>query len=228
MRQSLLKRLIKSSLHRIPPLERKFQRIWPLIDPRVPAVEREFRRIWPLIDRIEGWLISPDQERWLFEAARSLPDQSSIVEIGSFKGRSTCCLAYGSRGTNTHVYAIDTFNGNDFDCQHRNFFEEFLQNVDRCALRKYVTPVHGWSSEVAKTWEKPIHLLFIDGSHRYEDVLADFEEFWPHVVPGGIVAFHDVVDTWPGPSRVWTEVAAPRLSEIGNCSTLAFGKKPRS
>ena len=45
---------------------------------------------------------------------------------------------------------------------------------------------------MAKTWNKPIHLLFIDGSHIYEDVLADFDNFYPHVVPGGVIAMYNV------------------------------------
>ena len=89
------------------------------------------------------------------------------------------------------------------------------------------------SSEIAKTWNKPIHLLFIDGSHEYEDVLADFRNFYPHVIPGGIVAFHDVgrpVDgqavRHPGVFEVWHNITRPLLTDTGNCSSLAFGKKP--
>lgn len=212
---------------------------------RLDPEEREFRRIWPMIDCIEGLLVSPNQERWLFQMARSLPDGSTIVEIGSFKGRSTSCLAFGCRGTKKQVYAIDTFSGNSGDFPVGNavveedekrgrpymhyggyFFDDFCLNIKKCGLSGYVKPVIGYSADVAKGWNTPIDLLFIDGSHAYEDVLQDFEQFFPYVKPGGIVAFHDVVDTWPGPSKVWKEVAAIRLTETGNSSTLAFGKKP--
>ena len=127
-----------------------------------------------------------------------------------------------------HVYAIDTFNGNEApgECHERNFLETFKANVNACGLAHYVTPVQGWSTEVAKTWEKPIHLIFIDGSHQYDDVLRDFESFLPHVVPGGVVAFHDVTETWPGPLRVWLDVASKALRNVGKCSTLVYGMKP--
>jgi len=211
---------------------------------RIAPEEREFRRIWPMINSIEGLLVSPDQERWLFRMARALPDGSNIVEIGSFKGRSTSCLAFGCRGTKKKVYAIDTFSGNDSDFlvgspvmqedgkrgwpymhYSGSFFDEFCRNIKKCGLSGYVTPVIGWSAEVAKDWDQPIDLLFIDGSHEYKDVLEDFKQFFPQVKPGGIVAFHDVVDTWPGPLRVWKEVASGYLVDTGRCSTLAFGKK---
>ena len=207
--------------------------------------EREFRRIWPMISSIEGLLVSPDQERWLFRMARALPDRSTIVEIGSFKGRSTSCLAFGCRGTSKRVFAIDTFLGNKEDFRtgevflgkgkdgdytplshDGEFFNEFMKNVRRGGVTEYITPVRGRSSEVGRTWNTPIEMLFIDGSHQYEDVLSDFELFYPHVVPGGIIAFHDVVETWPGPFKVWSDVASKVLCDTGKCSSIAFGKKP--
>jgi predicted O-methyltransferase YrrM len=187
--------------------------------------EQEFRQVYPLIDPIEGLLKSPRQEKWLFKSARALPKDSIIVEIGSFKGRSTASLAFGCRKNGSHVYAIDTFNGNKVDFFERAFLPVFQSNMDRCGLTDYVTPLVGFSEEVVKTWNKPIHMLFIDGSHKYEDVLADFESFYPFVVPGGKIAFHDVHPSWPGVVRVWQENAIPRLSRVYQVSNLAYGIK---
>lgn len=181
----------------------------------------------PQIETIEGLLDSPAQERWLFRAARGLPEDSVIVEIGSFKGRSTSCLAFACAETGKRVFAIDTFDGNDVDFPQRAFLGDFLRTLEERGLCQYVTPVLGRSAEVASHWERPIHLLFIDGSHLFEDVVADFEGFFPHVVPGGIVGLHDVIPTWPGPLRAWEEVVRPLLVATGACSSLAFGRKPR-
>lgn len=211
---------------------------------RLSPAEREFRRIWPAVSSIEGLLISPDQERWLFNAARALPDRSNIVEIGSFKGRSTACLGYGIKGTSKHLFAIDTFEGNQKDFKRNesyggvtffteSYFDAFLGNVEKNGLSNYVTPLRGVSSEVGKTWNKPIHFLFIDGGHEYEDVLADFQTFYPYVVTGGLIALHDVHNFesnrgevgFPGVLKVWQEVAAPVLSDHVACATLAAGRK---
>ncbi len=191
----------------------------------VHPIDREFWQVYPTINSIEGFLVSPVQERWLFRTAKSLPDKAIIVEIGSFKGRSTCSLAYGCRGTNKHVFAIDTFEGNDIDFTYRGFFEEFLYNIERCGLSAYVTPIQERSSQVAKSWDNPVHMLFIDGSHQYQDVLTDFYDFFPHLVPGCIVAVHDVVETWPGTSKAWHKHIKHHLRNIGYCSTLAYGFK---
>ena len=194
---------------------------------RLGGDERAFRRCWPLIQGVPGLLVSPHQERWLFTAARRLPEGANIVEIGAFKGRSTCCFAFGCRGTGKRVYSIDTFNGNDVDFAERDFFDTYWANVQRCQLAAYVTPCRGLSDDLAQTWARPIHLLFIDGLHTYEQVLADFDGFFRHVVPGGIVALHDVDEAWPGVSRAWYEHIRDQLVEVGTCRTLAFGRKPK-
>lgn len=199
----------------------KIQKIARDLDP----AEREFRRVWPSIDSVEGLLVE-GQEKWLFKAARSLPDSANLVEIGSFKGRSTCCLALGCRGTKKRVFAIDPFDRNEWDSRQQTFLQEFKQNIERCGVSNYVEPTIGLSNEVAKTWSKPIHFLFIDGSHRYEDVLADYTDFLPHVLPGGIIAFHDVCESWPGVLKAWHETIKHQLTNVGYCTTIGFGRKP--
>jgi predicted O-methyltransferase YrrM len=190
------------------------------------ADEREWRRIWPLLDSIEGWLTAAEA-KWLFDAARSLPTGAIIVEIGSFKGRSTCCLAAGCRGNGKRIFAVDTFDGGS-DLPRANSFPDFSENVERCGFSSCIEPVIGLSTEVAKTWNKPIHLLFIDGSHFYEEVLGDFNGFFPHVVRGGIVAFHDVAETKPGVFRAWNQNFKNQLTAIGHCESLGYGRKPGS
>ena len=188
--------------------------------------EREFVRAWPRISPIEGWL-SDAEAKWLFKSAHSLRDGANLVEIGSFKGRSTCCLAFGCRGTEKRVFAIDSFDGGP-DLEPHDSFQEFCWNIEGRQLSGYVEPVRGISWEVAKTWSKPIHFLFIDGSHIYEDVMADFASFFPHVVRGGIIAFHDVQENHPGVLKAWQETFKPKLEDVGHCDNIGYGKKPKS
>jgi predicted O-methyltransferase YrrM len=185
--------------------------------------DREFRRHWPPIDAIEGWLL-PEEGAWLFRAARSLPRMANIVEIGSFKGRSTCCLALGCRGTDRRVFAVDTFDGGP-DLPKADLLPDFSSNLERMGLSRNVETMVGFSTQVSSKWDKPIHLLFIDGSHSYEDVLADFHGFFPFVVSGGIVAFHDVTEAWPGVLRAFNEIRS-RVTRIGHCAGLGHGRKP--
>jgi predicted O-methyltransferase YrrM len=187
--------------------------------------EREFRRKWPELDSIEGWLL-PSEGKWLFNAARFLPSRANIVEIGSYKGRSTCCLSLGCRENSARVFAIDSFDGGP-NLPKADSLPDFNANVKRFGLMEFVEPITAYSFEAAKSWNKPIHFLFIDGSHLYEDVLADFAGFFAHVVPGGIVALHDVInESWPGVGQAWHGSIKGQLKETGACDSLAFGRKP--
>ncbi len=59
------------------------------------------------------------------------------------------------------------------------------------------------------TGSTPLGLLFIDGGHSDEPVTRDYEGWAPHLVPGGVLIFHDV---YPDPSE-GRSGALPDLSE---------------
>ena len=62
----------------------------------------------------------------------------------------------------------------------------------------------GLSQEVAADFDEPIELLFIDGAHTYDLVLADWDLWVPKVVDGGVVAMHDTTG-FPDVRRVAEE-----------------------
>jgi predicted O-methyltransferase YrrM len=147
----------------------------------------------PLIADIPGWLTDEEGEA-LYELARRCRGIGVIVEIGSWKGKSTVCLGLGSRaGESVPVYAIDP---------HADYrFGDFKTNVERAGISELVRPIASLSQAAADGFDEPIELLFVDGSHEYDLVLEDFEKWVPKVVDGGWVAFHDT--TWTdGPRKV--------------------------
>ena len=81
------------------------------------------------------------------------------------------------------------------------------------------------SEEAARTYQQPISLLWIDGSHDYEDIKKDFLLFGAHLMPGSIVAFHDCLDA--GVRKVIKEyvLKSPRFSEIGCVERILFATK---
>jgi len=193
---------------------------------QLDPLEKEFESVYPMIDKVPGFLKSPQQERWFFRAAKKAPANAVIVEIGSFKGRSTVSFGFGCKGTQKHIYAIDLFEGDGKDYGQGEFQKVFQANVERCGLTEYVTPIKKHSLEVAKDWNKPIDILFIDGSHEYEDVKADFEAFYPFVRKKGIIAFHDIRGKWNGVIKYWGEVQKSGwLKDVGKVSSLGFGTK---
>lgn len=146
--------------------------------------------------------------------------QHSIVNIGTFCGKSTAFLA---SGTTQKVYAIDLWNArhkaytpDKFDMLHgyhlKSTKQEFLRNMQKYNLDN-VIPLQGNSNIIGKTWNQPIGVLFIDGDHHYEQALKDYELFAKHIVTGGYLAIHDIViktvrtliDEVIIPSKLWVD-----------------------
>ena len=150
-------------------------------------------RVKPLISDIPGWLTDEEGEA-LYELARACRGDGAIVEIGSWKGKSTVCLGLGSQaGASVPVYAIDPHTDGRFG--------DFTANVERAGIDDLVRPIRSLSQRAADDFHEPVELLFVDGSHEYDLVLEDFEKWVPKVVDGGWVAFHDT--TWTrGPRKV--------------------------
>jgi len=166
----------------------------------------------------EGWL-SPVEACALYLLAKGRKG-GRVVEIGSWKGRSTIMLAAGcsDREEQPHdimrkVWAIDTFQGS---AEHQAngpvwTFDEFKNNIKKAGLDDWVNPLVGFSADHAKVYNKvAIGLLFIDGAHDYASVRNDLYLWWPYLMVGGTVALHDC--NWSGPGRVMQEelIAQPQ------------------
>ena len=82
------------------------------------------------------------------------------------------------------------------------------------------------STELAKTWNKSLKILWIDGDHTYEGALADIELFDKFLVPGAIVCFHDVLHSHTGPVRVFIEklLLATSFGDCGLCGSIGWGQ----
>ena len=150
----------------------------------------------------------------LFYFAYTQPGPGRIVEIGSFKGQSTGWLAYALKllGQNNKVVAIDPHkNTEDIELvpqyKEESSYEAFLDNMKRLGVMSWIKPVKATSVEAVKTWEQPIKLLFVDGSHKYEDVLQDLHLWEPWVSIGGTIILHDTKPghKFPGVRRAMNE-----------------------
>ena len=150
-----------------------------------------------------------------------------IVEIGSFKGKSTIALARGAAATHgAMVYAIDPHRIQPEEGYLEDTEGEFLANIKKAGVGKQVVPMIMTSEAAAKGWNMPVRLLWIDGDHRYEPSKLDFTLWEPHVVEGGIIAMHDTIRK-KGPKRVlWEEVfRSRRFQEIAIVDNITAVRK---
>lgn len=187
---------------------------------------------WNEASKVPGFLLE-SEARFLGLVAASLNVNGGIVEIGSFKGKSTVMLAkicqrYGL----APIVAIDPHNFNNAELQNRKTstdsttYDEFLANLKGAGVFDFVEPHRMYSGDVARSWREPIRLLWIDGDHSYKGAKADFDAFLPHLVPGGVVAFHDALHEFVGPIRVFVEdvLRSDRFGSAGFVGSIAWAQ----
>ncbi len=158
--------------------------------------------------------LGENEIRFLGILAACTSAKGAIVEIGSFKGKSTVLLATMAKKYGLGpVVAIDPHQGLSYlgpeAPEQSPTFEEFLGNVRSAELDANVEVQRAFSRDVAKTWSRPIRLLWIDGDHSYEGCKEDFGLFSPFLADGAVVAFHDALNAVEGPIRVFTEEVLP-------------------
>ncbi|HTW21805.1 MAG TPA: class I SAM-dependent methyltransferase [Mycobacteriales bacterium] len=146
---------------------------------------------------VDGWMTDAQALR-LWRAARRVPDSGQIVEIGSFRGRSTIVLARGAHET-VSVVAIDPHGGGDRgpgeiapdaergDADHMRF----TANLVAAGVAERVRHVRKASSAAHGDVTGLIDLLYIDGAHRYSPARDDIAQWGSRVAPRGSLLIHD-------------------------------------
>jgi len=187
-------------------------------------------QIGEFIKDIDGWL-TPGEGRTLFDLARLCKGKGVIVEVGSWKGKSTIWLAHGSKqGPNAPVYAIDPHTGSTQTQEligQGYTYPEFEANIKKAGIEDIVVPLIMTSEEAVKEFQEPVELVFIDGDHSYEMVKLDFELWFPKLIMGGIMAFHDAFRGWPGPEQVVKEYIrnSAHFAKVTTVGSLVFATK---
>jgi predicted O-methyltransferase YrrM len=153
--------------------------------------------VMELVAGVDGWM-TPGQAATLFGAARRCPPSGSIVEIGSFRGRSTIVLATAAPA-GVQVVAIDPHAGNDRGPQEIEGYQDeasddhavFLANLERAGVSDRVRHLRMFSDEALGHVDGPIDVLYIDGAHRYGPALSDIRSWGDRVADGGTMLIHD-------------------------------------
>ena len=185
---------------------------------------------WAAARKVPGYLVE-DEARLLGTIAACVPAIGAIVEIGSFKGKSTVMLAkvaahYGLGS----IVAIDPHNSPEL-LDHKadpaaSSYKDFLRNIETAGVTGQVEPHRAYSKDVAGVWNQPIRFLWIDGDHTYQGAKTDFDGFISHVSPYGVVALHDALNVFSGPIRVFVEdmLRSSRFGAAGFCHSIAWSQ----
>lgn len=131
---------------------------------------------------VEGWL-TPCEGKALQELARD----KRALELGAWKGRSTCCLAEVARNVTT----IDTFQG-DESTGRADTYKEWSDNLHARGHTPKTTAIQcGFADAMAAVCRPAFALAFVDGDHGADGTEEACRLALRCVEPGGTVALHD-------------------------------------
>jgi predicted O-methyltransferase YrrM len=169
-----------------------------------------------VFDKTEG-MIDLAVARLLYELAKDVR-AGCILEVGSYRGRSTVALGLGSlNGRRPPVYAIEpheTFQGllgGRFGPGDRAAFYRAMLET---GCYEVVRLINVSSEVIAPGWTHEIGLLWIDGDHSYQGVKRDVACWLPHLAGHGLIVFDDTLDPSLGPHQVITEMIQTHGFEV--------------
>lgn len=175
-------------------------------------IDASLTKAWSLACDVPGYMGEKEfRFLGLLTALSSCAEPPGVlVEIGSFKGKSTIALAkIAERLELGPVVSIDPHTSpseTDPDLQQESSsFDEFLRTLQTAAIEKQVEVHRAASRDAARGWNRQIRMLWIDGDHTYAGAKEDFDLFSPHLAERAIVAIHDVLHEFEGPVRVFVE-----------------------
>jgi MMP 1-O-methyltransferase len=160
---------------------------------------------------IKGFL-DEDEALRLYELARDASLMGPCIEIGSYCGKSGAYLGMGCRENGGTLFSIDHHRGSEEQQPGQDYFDPdlldretglidtfrlFRKTLRDLSLESTVIPIVSSSATVARSWNMPLSLVFIDGSHTFESAHNDYLNWTPHLMPGGFLLIHDI---FPDPS----------------------------
>lgn len=177
---------------------------------------------------VQGILLK-DQDVELARLACSVPHSGLIVEIGAFKGLSTCLLGMAS-DPSVRVVTIDPFEkaiNSVFTKREGPYADKWEENVNKFrGLRGRIELIKDYSYNIGPAWNKLIDLLFIDGDHTEKGVTQDVQYFGPWLNANGLLVMHDYECGFTGIDKVWDRlIEEQKVEQLGMKTTLVWGKK---
>jgi predicted O-methyltransferase YrrM len=162
-------------------------------------------------DAAKGFL-PPAEADALYDVAWAMAPRGLLLEVGTYCGKSATFLGAAAKARGGQVVTVDHHRGSEenqpgWEWHDAELVDPVLGVMDTlpffrrtlysAGLEDTVTAVVGRSRTVAGLWSTPLALLFIDGGHAAEHCISDYAGWAPHVMPGGVLAVHDV---FPNPS----------------------------
>lgn len=183
-----------------------------------------------------------DEGLLLHQVALERLPYGPALEIGSYCGKSAIYLGAAAKQLGGVVFSVDHHRGSeenqlgwehhdqtlvDPELKQMDTLPTFRRTLALAGLEEQVVAIVGTSATVARYWRTPLALLFIDGGHAEELAQADYSDWAPWVMPGGVLAIHDVfpdpADGGQAPYHVFQRaVASGAFTEMTTLGSLCL------
>ena len=191
---------------------------------------------------IPGWT-TRDEAASLARASYALIAGATVVEIGSFLGKSSVVLAGARRLRGSGIlHCVDPFDASGdphsvssyralADASPLGLRARFEANIRGAGLSEWVVVHVGTAEAVARTWTAPIDMLFMDGDQSPAGARSAYKGFAPHLKRGGILALHNSSDrayaeSHDGHRRLVVEtIRPPEWTDIYCVDSTTFARK---
>jgi len=147
-----------------------------------------------------GWFNEVEGKAYL-EAIKRHP-KGTIVELGTYLGRSLSFILAEAKKLECEVYAVDRWNWEkNPDPQIQSppcDIALFRRNLDRMDHGQVIIII-GDSAEIARHFEpESVDIVMVDTTHRCSDTLREIDAWWPKLKKKGEMLFHDYGSRWQG------------------------------
>jgi predicted O-methyltransferase YrrM len=151
--------------------------------------------------RIPGWFDLPKAIA-IQQIVKELPPGSTLVELGSFQGRSSVAIA-SVLPAGSVLHCVDHFEGSP---EHRtmkldlsNLFESFQRNIAKFGVQDRIRVLRMSTIEAAARFDRAsVDAILLDASHDFVSVKSDLEHWYPKLKPAGVLFCDDYEPAWPG------------------------------
>ncbi len=173
------------------------------------------------------------QGETLVDAARRCRADGTIVEIGSFRGRSTIVLALAA-APSVSIVAIDPHAGNDRGPQEIDGFAAeasddhavFVANLEAAGVTERVRHLRMFSDVALSEVDGSIDALYVDGAHRFAPARADIRSWGDRVADGGTMLIHDSFSSIGVTAAILRELAfGSQFRYVGRSRSMTIYRK---
>ncbi|PLX66956.1 MAG: hypothetical protein C0603_09810 [Denitrovibrio sp.] len=200
-------------------------------------VTSRYSKFKPLINSDISLPFSPFssalERTFLYNLAKEIDTEGSILEIGAYSGGTSIALGTGNKDSKfkNKIFSID--------CAFQQDYPVFIQHA---GLSDYIItrqcPSQYFASVASDVFtlnagSDKMRLVWIDGDHSYEGCLSDLKLYKPFLRDNGILVIHDygAEDSLHGgiTQAVFEEVISdPEYSNFAVVDTIFYAEKNRS